>query len=78
MTMPRETGAEKAQANCPVCGGLVGVIETVYGSTAPAPCPKCYPATAPREQASAPSPAPVPRETGTAVAANEGSQGGEG
>ncbi len=74
MTMPRETGSEKSEASCPNCGGAVGVNESAYGSTSPAPCPKCYPAT---EKAGASSPSAPPRELGSDVAANAGSQEGE-
>lgn len=42
--LPRETGQEKATAKCPNCGAELAVIETPYGGTAPATCPKCYPA----------------------------------
>jgi hypothetical protein len=68
-TLPRETGQEKAPSTCANCGAEVGVVEAPYGGTAPANCPKCYPATDPanaRQQAGAGS-SSVPRELGSAV-----------
>lgn len=44
LSMPRETGAEQAAEPCPKCGGPRQVIESPYGSTAPSPCPNCWPA----------------------------------
>lgn len=38
--LPRETGAEKAGRNCPVCNGAMQVSESAYGSIV-AVCPKC-------------------------------------
>lgn len=75
MTMPRETGAEKAAQSCANCGGPVGVVETKYGSTSAAPCPKCYPAQPPSQKASESS-SPL-RELGSQVGANAGSQEGD-
>lgn len=62
MTMPRETGSEMGE--CANCGGPVPILESPYGSTSPGPCPKCYPAEAPREVASSSTP---PRELGSSV-----------
>lgn len=80
MTMPRETGAEKAAEVCANCGASVGVVESEYGSTSAATCQKCYP-VASTEKAADNSGRLTPRELGSGVAshdlANEGSQGGD-
>jgi hypothetical protein len=69
LSLPRETGSEKSDLECPTCGGLVPVVTSAYGSTSPGACPICWPAAAPSQlaaqlaAANAPDPvieAPVP------------------
>jgi ssDNA-binding Zn-finger/Zn-ribbon topoisomerase 1 len=43
LAQPRETGSQKAKADCPECGGKVPVVVSEYGSVAPGACPKCWP-----------------------------------
>jgi hypothetical protein len=66
MTIPRETGSEKSTRTCLTCGRELPVTESAYGSISVGACLTCYPVEPPRQVAAA---APVPRETGTDVAA---------
>lgn len=43
LSLPRETGVERAQVACSNCGGPVPLVQTNYGSTAVGACPKCWP-----------------------------------
>jgi hypothetical protein len=66
LSLPRETGSEKSDLQCPVCGGLVPAVTSAYGSISPGACPVCWPAAAPSQlaaqvaAASAPGEPPVP------------------
>jgi len=73
LSLPRETGSEKSDLECPVCGGLVPAVTSAYGSISPGACPVCWPAAAPTQlaaqvaAASAPDP-PVPPSDPVAAA----------
>lgn len=64
LSLPRETGSEKSDLQCQICGGLVPAVTSAYGSTSPGACPVCWPAAAPSQleaqQAAADEPEPVP------------------
>jgi len=49
LSLPRETGSEKSDLQCPVCGGLVPAVTSAYGSISPGACPTCWPAAAPTQ-----------------------------
>jgi hypothetical protein len=49
LSLPRETGSEKSELECPICGGLVPAVTSAYGSTSPGACPVCWPAAAPTQ-----------------------------
>lgn len=46
LSLPRETGVEKSDQECPNCGGPVPTVTSGYGSTSPGACPTCWPETA--------------------------------
>jgi len=46
LSLPRETGVEKSDQNCAICGGSVPTVTSGYGSTSPGACPTCWPASA--------------------------------
>jgi RecA/RadA recombinase len=66
LSLPRETGSEKSDLECPICGGLVPAVTSAYGSISPGACPVCWPAAAPTQlaaqvaAANAPDPAGEP------------------
>jgi hypothetical protein len=64
LSLPRETGSEKSDLQCQICGGLVPTVTSAYGSTSPGACPVCWPAAAPSQLAAqvaaANEPEPVP------------------
>jgi hypothetical protein len=51
LSLPRETGSEKSDLSCPICGGLVPTVTSAYGSISPGACPVCWPAAAPTQLA---------------------------
>jgi hypothetical protein len=60
LSLPRETGSEKSDLQCPICGGLVPTVTSAYGSTSPGACPVCWPAAAPSQLAAQVAAANVP------------------
>lgn len=49
LSLPRETGSQKAGVACPNCGVLLPAVTSAYGSVAVGACPTCWPSTAPSQ-----------------------------
>ena len=60
LSYPRETGSEKANVDCPICGQAVPAVTSAYGSVSVGACVLCWPTTAPTQLAAQLAAADIP------------------